>query len=65
MIISGANLSHDYFTNRIDRYVLFENCDELINLYDQFFSILGKYCSTVSSTGKIHNYRSSLSPLLT
>ena len=59
MIISGANLSHDYFTNRIDRYVLFENCDELINLYDQFFSILGKYCSTVSSTGKIHNYLSS------
>ena len=36
MIISGANLSNDYFTSRIDRYVLFENCPELINFYEEF-----------------------------
>ena len=36
MIISGANLSNDYFTTRIDRYVLFENCPELINYYEKF-----------------------------
>ena len=35
MIISGANLSNDYFTTRIDRYVLFEDCPELINFYEE------------------------------
>ena len=35
MIISGANLSNDYFTTRIDRYVLFENCPDLINYYEK------------------------------
>lgn len=38
MIISGANLSNDYFTTRIDRYVLFENCPELINYYEKLIS---------------------------
>lgn len=56
MIISGANLSHDYFTNRIDRYVLFENCADLIGLYEKFFSILASYCSYITSTGAIHGY---------
>ncbi|KAK7571209.1 hypothetical protein V9T40_014813 [Parthenolecanium corni] len=26
VIMSGANLSHDYFTNRQDRYVIVKNC---------------------------------------
>ena len=28
LIISGANLSQDFFTSRQDRYVLIENCPE-------------------------------------
>lgn len=60
MIISGANLSHDYFTNRIDRYVLFENCADLISLYEKFFSILASYCSYITSTGMIHGYCSTV-----
>lgn len=61
MIISGANLSHDYFTSRIDRYVLFEDCPELIQFYQDFFSILSRYCSTVSSqTGTINRFRTGL-----
>lgn len=60
MIISGANLSNDYFTSRIDRYVLFEDCPELIQFYEDFFSILSRYCSTVSSqTGTINHFRTS------
>ena len=27
VIVSGANLSTDYFTNRQDRYILIENCE--------------------------------------
>lgn len=31
VILSGANLSHDYFTNRQDRYIEFGNCKALAN----------------------------------
>nr|CAG4641823.1 EOG090X08SX [Eurycercus lamellatus] len=35
LIISGANLSHDYFTNRQDRYLLIEDCKDLANFYNE------------------------------
>lgn len=57
MIISGANLSNDYFTSRIDRYVLFENCPELINYYNEYFSLLSGYCSFImSDSGRVHSF---------
>lgn len=34
LIISGANLSQDYFTSRQDRYVLIENCPALADYYE-------------------------------
>ncbi|KAJ8870696.1 hypothetical protein PR048_029721 [Dryococelus australis] len=33
LIISGANLSHDYFSNRQDRYVVVEDCPALADFY--------------------------------
>ncbi|XP_012534215.1 CDP-diacylglycerol--glycerol-3-phosphate 3-phosphatidyltransferase, mitochondrial [Monomorium pharaonis] len=35
LIISGANLSNDYFTNRQDRYFIIEDCEELCNFYNK------------------------------
>lgn len=35
LMISGANLSHDYFTNRQDRYVIIEDCKELVDFFDE------------------------------
>ncbi|XP_011695409.1 PREDICTED: CDP-diacylglycerol--glycerol-3-phosphate 3-phosphatidyltransferase, mitochondrial isoform X2 [Wasmannia auropunctata] len=35
LIISGANLSNDYFTNRQDRYFVIEDCEELCNFYNK------------------------------
>ncbi|CAG5135816.1 unnamed protein product [Candidula unifasciata] len=35
-IISGANLSADYFTNRQDRYILFNNCSQLADFFHDF-----------------------------
>ena len=29
-----ANLSHDYFTNRQDRYILFNKCKSLTDFFD-------------------------------
>ncbi|KAE8576146.1 hypothetical protein XENTR_v10004067 [Xenopus tropicalis] len=33
IILSGANLSDSYFTNRQDRYVLFQGCSELADFF--------------------------------
>ena len=35
LLISGANLSHDYFTNRQDRYFLIQDCPELANFCEK------------------------------
>ncbi|XP_054719882.1 CDP-diacylglycerol--glycerol-3-phosphate 3-phosphatidyltransferase, mitochondrial-like isoform X2 [Uloborus diversus] len=35
LLLSGANLSDQYFTNRQDRYIVFHNCKELCNYFDQ------------------------------
>lgn len=37
VLISGANLSNDYFTNRQDRYILIED-EDLANFYTEFVS---------------------------
>ncbi|XP_012258147.2 CDP-diacylglycerol--glycerol-3-phosphate 3-phosphatidyltransferase, mitochondrial [Athalia rosae] len=35
LVISGANLSHGYFTNRQDRYVVIEDCKDLCDFYSK------------------------------
>ncbi|KAI8909714.1 hypothetical protein EDD86DRAFT_206132 [Gorgonomyces haynaldii] len=42
LIISGANLSKDYFTNRQDRYLLIEN-EEISNYFAELIDLIGKY----------------------
>ncbi|KAG0001783.1 CDP-diacylglycerol--glycerol-3-phosphate 3-phosphatidyltransferase [Modicella reniformis] len=42
LIMSGANMSHDYFTNRQDRYIVFSNKD-----------ITDYYCDLVSTVSSI------------
>ncbi|XP_061182445.1 CDP-diacylglycerol--glycerol-3-phosphate 3-phosphatidyltransferase, mitochondrial-like [Saccostrea echinata] len=44
LVMSGANLSDNYFTNRQDRYVLFNDCPEMCD----FFTGLVKTVSTFS-----------------
>ncbi|KAI9598809.1 hypothetical protein BDF19DRAFT_431471 [Syncephalis fuscata] len=41
VLLTGANLSHDYFTNRQDRYVLFED-GQLSNYFDMLIERLGQ-----------------------
>ncbi|XP_038591222.1 CDP-diacylglycerol--glycerol-3-phosphate 3-phosphatidyltransferase, mitochondrial isoform X2 [Micropterus salmoides] len=41
IIISGANLSDSYFTNRQDRYVLLENCSELADFFSDLVEAVG------------------------
>ncbi|XP_050428108.1 CDP-diacylglycerol--glycerol-3-phosphate 3-phosphatidyltransferase, mitochondrial [Adelges cooleyi] len=41
VLISGANLSHDYFTNRQDRYIFIEDCKPLVDFYTGLIELLG------------------------
>jgi len=43
VIISGANLSSDYFTNRQDRYVLIQDCKKLADFYEQLVTNISKF----------------------
>ncbi|XP_031699220.1 CDP-diacylglycerol--glycerol-3-phosphate 3-phosphatidyltransferase, mitochondrial isoform X1 [Anarrhichthys ocellatus] len=40
-IISGANLSDSYFTNRQDRYVLLDNCSEVADFFSDLVEAMG------------------------
>ncbi|KAI6237060.1 CDP-diacylglycerol--glycerol-3-phosphate 3-phosphatidyltransferase [Aphelenchoides besseyi] len=44
IIISGANLSDTYFTNRQDRYVVIENCPRLIEFFIAIYDCIAS-CS--------------------
>lgn len=41
--IFRANLSNDYFTNRQDRYFVFENCPALANFYHCLIETVSKF----------------------
>ncbi|XP_071444099.1 CDP-diacylglycerol--glycerol-3-phosphate 3-phosphatidyltransferase, mitochondrial [Hetaerina americana] len=50
LIISGANLSHDYFTNRQDRYMLVEDCPQLADFYDGLVSCISNFSNVMKSS---------------
>jgi len=41
LIMTGANLSHDYFLNRQDRYLLFEGCAGLASHFSSLINTVG------------------------
>ncbi|CAI2322340.1 unnamed protein product [Caenorhabditis sp. 36 PRJEB53466] len=41
VLISGANLSCSYFTDRIDRYFLFKNCKPLADFFHEIITTVG------------------------
>uniref|UniRef100_A0A1B6D6J1 CDP-diacylglycerol--glycerol-3-phosphate 3-phosphatidyltransferase n=2 Tax=Clastoptera arizonana TaxID=38151 RepID=A0A1B6D6J1_9HEMI len=65
LIISGANLSQDYFTNRQDRYILISDCPPIADFYyklvDKVSSVSLKLCSNniLSMSSNVHPYQCS------
>ncbi|TYZ67641.1 hypothetical protein PybrP1_002737 [[Pythium] brassicae (nom. inval.)] len=47
LVLSGANLSEDYFTNRQDRYVQMADCGALAEFYDQFVGVVAAFAYRV------------------
>ena len=53
-MISGANLSHDYFTNRQDRYFVIEDCRELVDFYDRLVETVCQFSFQLDSNNCLH-----------
>lgn len=51
LIISGANLNNDYFTNRQDRYFVIEDAKELCDFYDDLVKRVGEFSFILKSNG--------------
>ncbi|XP_029382939.1 CDP-diacylglycerol--glycerol-3-phosphate 3-phosphatidyltransferase, mitochondrial [Echeneis naucrates] len=64
IIISGANLSDSYFTNRQDRYVLLEDCGEVADFFSELVEAVGDVSlqlqpddSVTMLEGMVHPYK--------
>ncbi len=53
VILSGANLSEDYFTNRQDRYIVIRNEKPLAEWYHGLIQILHGYSDRLDSDGSV------------
>uniref|UniRef100_A0A1I7RRT6 CDP-diacylglycerol--glycerol-3-phosphate 3-phosphatidyltransferase n=1 Tax=Bursaphelenchus xylophilus TaxID=6326 RepID=A0A1I7RRT6_BURXY len=53
IIISGANLSETYFTNRQDRYVVIENSPKLVDFFVALFDAVSSCSFQLSAEGKL------------
>ncbi|KAH9497074.1 CDP-diacylglycerol--glycerol-3-phosphate 3-phosphatidyltransferase [Dermatophagoides farinae] len=51
IVISGANLSDLYFTNRQDRYILIRDTPALCDYFDQLIQTIGKFSLELKSNG--------------
>jgi CDP-diacylglycerol--glycerol-3-phosphate 3-phosphatidyltransferase len=52
LIISGANLSHDYFTNRQDRYIMIKDCEHLCNFFESLVDCVSDFSFKVNQNGE-------------
>ncbi|XP_076293454.1 phosphatidylglycerophosphate synthase 1 isoform X2 [Lasioglossum baleicum] len=65
LIISGANLSNDYFTNRQDRYFVIRDCKELCDFYSELIEKVGEFSfllrpdgtTVLNSTANAHPFK--------
>ncbi|GAA5912159.1 hypothetical protein JCM6882_003070 [Rhodosporidiobolus microsporus] len=50
VVLSGANLSHDYFTNRTDRYLLFRSHAPLANYFSSLLTLVSRASFRATAT---------------
>lgn len=54
VIVSGANLSDQYFENRSDRYFLFKDCPELADYFDDLVKTVASFSLSLSESGDFY-----------
>lgn len=57
LVISGANLSDTYFTNRQDRYLLIRDSPQICDYFDQLIKTVSKFSMKLQNDGefKLHS----------
>ncbi|CAH8870817.1 unnamed protein product [Trichobilharzia szidati] len=53
LIMSGANLSHEYFTSRQDRTWIFKNIPDLANFYSDLVHVISQFCYSLRPDGSV------------
>uniref|UniRef100_A0A8B9KHB3 CDP-diacylglycerol--glycerol-3-phosphate 3-phosphatidyltransferase n=1 Tax=Astyanax mexicanus TaxID=7994 RepID=A0A8B9KHB3_ASTMX len=62
LIISGANLSDSYFTNRQDRYVLLEGCREVADFFAELVRAVSDVSLQLESDDSVHTKEGMVHP---
>lgn len=52
MFVKRANLSHDYFTNRQDRYIRISNCEQLCDFFESIIDSVGQFSFQARANGE-------------
>ncbi|KAI9246359.1 hypothetical protein BY458DRAFT_591051 [Sporodiniella umbellata] len=60
VMLSGANLSTDYFTNRQDRYIIFDKHQELTSYYRGLLKLISSCSYQLSTTNSSTEYKLSM-----
>ena len=53
VLITGANLSEDYFTDRQDRCMVIQDCEPLADYFDDLISILSDVSFNIDGMGEM------------
>ncbi|VDP08087.1 unnamed protein product [Soboliphyme baturini] len=64
LIISGANLSHDYFTSRQDRYITISNCGPLADFYTDLVAAVSRFSFQLHPNGQLNLSSGTVHPFL-
>uniref|UniRef100_A0A1I7TEE3 CDP-diacylglycerol--glycerol-3-phosphate 3-phosphatidyltransferase n=1 Tax=Caenorhabditis tropicalis TaxID=1561998 RepID=A0A1I7TEE3_9PELO len=64
VLISGANLSDSYFTDRTDRYFLFKNCKPLADFFHEIVTTVGDSSFIVESDQVVPSPKCDVHPYL-
>ena len=62
VLLCGANLNHDYFTNRQDRYILFKSQEYMAQFYIDLLNVIGSFSGSMS-VPSFSNYTIESSPI--
>ncbi|VDP79457.1 unnamed protein product [Echinostoma caproni] len=65
VVLSGANLSHEYFVNRQDRAWLFGQFPALADFYTGLVRVLSQFCYRLAPDGSLHRHSLATDPVTT
>ena len=63
VLITGANLSEDYFTDRQDRCMVIQDCEPLAHYFDDLINLLVDHSFNILEDGRLHTMTDGHTPV--